>query len=147
MCVPVDPNLVQSYVGNYVQGFSDMAAGKQGAKIATMERNSILSASNYEAGKIRREGQAFLGQTRAVQASSGVDITTGSAADVGAESAKNIEMDALTELYRGRLKAWNKDLEIDQYKRQAKSGKAQIVGTLLGGIVGGKTAKVAYGGW
>jgi hypothetical protein len=147
MCVPVDPNLVQQYAGSYIQGFSDMAAGKQGAKIATMERNSALNASNYEADKMRREGQAVLGQTRAVQASSGVDITTGSAADVGAESAKNIEMDALTELYRGRLKAWNKDIEIDAHKRQAKGGQAQIYGTLLGGIVGGKTAKVAYGGW
>lgn len=148
MCVPgADPNLIQSYVGNYIQGFADMASGKANERIAREESRSILTSANIEGGRIRREGEAHLGTTRAVQASSGVDLASGSPADVAAESAKGIEEDALTTIYAGRLRAYGKNLEADAYRRKAKGGQAQIYGTLLGGIVGGKAAKVAWGGY
>jgi hypothetical protein len=117
------------------QGIAGQQAGDAQAKAKTLEANAALNASNIEAGRMRREGGAFLGQTRAVQAASGVDITTGSAADVGAESARNIEMDALTELYRGRLKAWGSNIEGSQAKAAGKAALTQSIasagGTLL----------------
>ena len=147
MCVPVDPNLVQAYAGNIIGGFSDMAQGKIGERIKRQESQSVLTSANAEAGRVRREGEAFMGQTRATQAASGVDIASGSPADVAAQSARGIEEDALNVIYAGRLKAYGKDLEADAFRRQRKGGQAQIFGTLLGGIVGGKAAKVAYGGY
>ena len=149
MCMQIIGAAVQAgtqVIGAAGQNIADMGSSKENIRLATIEKKSILNASNYEANKTRREGQAFLGQTRTIQAASGVDITTGSAADVGAESAKNIEMDALTELYRGRLKAWSKDVEIEQHKTKAKHAKNVLYTTLLGGPVEGMALNAAYGG-
>lgn len=112
------------------------------AKVATMQGNQALDAANAEANNVRYKGNLELGAIRSSQAASGVDISTGSAAAVGAESAKNVEYDALTALYAGRLKQWQGAAQASQLKAQ---GKGALVGSLLSAAAGTATGAFKMG--
>lgn len=103
------------------QGFSDASTAKANAKLSIFEAKSAIMAGEDKAAAIRREGERFQGTTRAAQAASGVDLSSGTAADVGRESAINIEKDALLAGFSGRQQAAAKYYEARLHKRQAKS--------------------------
>lgn len=143
MCVdPVTAALVAVQVGGTIAGgHAASAASKQSA--ANLRQQGIMEARSAadQAGDIRYEGERFLGATRAAQAASGVALDSGSAADVGAESAANIEMDALRALYGGRVRKWQLDYEADVERYNGKVAKTQAYieagATLLGNAIKG----------
>lgn len=122
--------------GQIAAGNAADAAAKQNAANLRLQGRQSVNAANLEAEDIRYEGDRFLGQTRAQQAANGIALDAGSAVDVGAESAANIELDALRAIYGGRIKKWQLDAEadIERYKGKVAKRQAYIeaAGTLLG---------------
>lgn len=149
MCGPAAPAIIAAAAAamkagaQIAQGVAGYQAGQATQKQYQAEARSELSAGNIEAGRIRKEGDAFLGQTRTIQAASGVDISTGSPADVAAESAKNIELDALMTTYGSTLRA-------TQAITKGRIARAQGSAALVQGIVGGGSTLLTGGveqGW
>lgn len=147
MCDPVTAAVATAAVlkagAQVAQGVSGYNAGKAQEKMSQAEARSAIQVGAIEESRIRKEGETFLGETRAVQASSGVDITSGSPADVAAESARNIELDALTRRYQARTQSWGKTIE---GRQAAAKGSA----ALTQGIIGGTSTLLTGGadqGW
>lgn len=141
MCDPVTAAAAAAAIkagAQIAQGVAGYQAGQATQKQYQAEARSELSAGNIEAGRIRKEGEAFLGQTRTIQAASGVDISTGSPADVGAASARGFEEDALTAIYGSRLRA-------TQAITKGRIARAQGSAALVQGIAGGGSTLLTGG--
>src|SRR5258706_6937196 len=112
MCIPaaVAVMAVQA-TASIAQGIASSQAANANAKIAKYEGEAALAAANVEARQIRYRGDMALGQIRSQQAANNVDLSNGSPADVGAESARNIEFDALNAYYGGQAKKWSADIQ------------------------------------
>ena len=146
MCI--DPATAAMVVGagaKIAQGISDYQTGRANAKLATMEGQSAFQAATAEAARIDNRGERLLGETQARQAVNGVDLASGSAADVSAETRRNVELDRLNALYEGRIKMWGKNIEAVQAKAQ---GKAALISGMLGagGSLLGDAAKAGMFG-
>jgi hypothetical protein len=83
-------------------------------------------------------GKRFESTQRAAYAKSGVDITSGSAAEVTAESARQIEKEITRVKYTGGFQVQSAQTMEDAFTRA--SNYALIGGFLKGGAL-------AYGGW
>ena len=84
-----------------VQG--DLA--ERNAVITDQEATFAVGVAAYNETRFRRQGQRHLGGTRAAAGAAGVEVGSGSALVVLAESAREVEMDALTIRYQGQLTA------------------------------------------
>lgn len=138
MCVdPVTASAMMAAGAKIVQGVADYSSNMSNAKIAKTEGRLAMDAATDESNRINQEGQRYLGSQRVAQAASGVDLSQGSPAEAGAESARNIELDRLNALYSGALQKYAKDRQATQYKRNAIAG---VAGALFGSgasILGG----------
>ena len=140
MCIPaaVAVMAVQA-TASVAQGIASAQAASANAKIAKYEGQAALQAANVEARQIRYRGDMVLGQIRAQQAANNIDLSSGSPADVGAESARNIEFDALNAYYGGQVKKWSADIQAAQYKAQGKAALTNSIfntaGTVLGAAI------------
>jgi hypothetical protein len=119
-------------------GQSANAAAKANAESLRQQGNLEMAAASQKAEDIRYSGKRMLGETRAIQAKAGVDISGGSAADVGAESALNIEQDALRALYGGRVRKWQTDAQAKIVRAEGKN--AMVMGYINAGTTLAKTA-------
>lgn len=109
--------------GQIAAGHAAAAAGKANANALQAQGNAEMQAASQKASDIRYSGNRMLGETRAIQAKSGVDLSGGSAADVAAESALNIEQDALRALYGGRVRKWQADAQATIARTEGKNAK------------------------
>lgn len=138
-------------IGDVLGGFSE--AGQLNAKAQIARNNAIIARQNASqalgAGEVRAEGQglknrAQLGAIRAGQAASGVDVNTGSAADVqqsaamlGAHDMMMIRSNAARQAYGYETEALGQEQQAKLYRKGAKiapwEGGLNAVGSLLGG--------------
>lgn len=128
-----------------MQGMSDNNTAKANAKMAEHEAKSALNAANYKVQQIGKAGERIQGSTAVAQADAGVDLSSGSAAEVAAESARNIKLDQLMARFGGEQEAWAKRAQAKIYKAQ---GKAALVNGYLGAgsTILGAAKKAAMGG-
>jgi hypothetical protein len=92
---------------------------------------------------VRRDNARRLGEQRAAVAQSGFDPQSGSTLALQVESAREAELDALTEVYRGRLQSTSLENEAGALNARAKSVKKQGYLNAAGTLIG--TAGKAYG--
>lgn len=111
MCMPVDPFTAIAAAASVVAGGTSIAEGIGARKLASAQARaddeqgrSELMAASERAARIRMQGQKFLADQRVQFAANGVEGGSGSALEVGAADAGEIELDALTELYGGQAK-------------------------------------------
>lgn len=108
MCIdPVTASLIAAGVSaatTVAGGVAANNAAKANAKQLERQAQDELAAANIAAGDQRYAAERNSGSVRAQQAASNVDIGSGSAADVGAENAANMELDALRTIYGGQVK-------------------------------------------
>lgn len=127
-----------------LQAASGMSAAKSQARELRRQGDQELMAASIDASNLRYAGGRQGSEILAQQAASGVDVSGGSAADVGAEHARNVELDALRVQYGGVLKrhsAYTQALLIN------KAARAEATGTILGSLISaGKTASGGFGG-
>lgn len=137
-------------VGDVLGGFSE--AGQLNAKAQIARNNAIISRQNAAqaaaAGEVRAETQglrnrAQMGALKAGQAASGVDVNTGSAADVqasaamiGAHDMAMIRSNAARQAYGYQTEALGQEQQSKMYRKGAKiapwEGAFNAVGSLLG---------------
>jgi hypothetical protein len=117
-------------------GYAQKSAYEAQAENERLAGRQALQAANVESQQIRSQGQRELGAARATQAGRGLDVTSGTSADVAGEIAINNEHMALMKMYEGRLGAWQKDYSAKVLKSQGKSavvgGYLKATQTLLG---------------
>lgn len=138
--------------GQIQAGNAAAEAGKYNAGVLRNQSRQELTAANMTAMDIRNEGAKKGGMIRSQQAANGVDIASGSAADVGAADAQAYEEDALRALYGGQIKSWalksEANMEIYEGKVKKQQAYIQAAGTLLGAAAKANfssTPKVAPG--
>lgn len=116
---------------------------------AVNEQGDLAKMAGFEQGKeIRKEGNQLLHDQTATVASGGLVANTGSALLVANETARNIELDALTSEYEGlkEKKLSDRQAAMIQYDKRLTKRQASMkaVGTVLSGVMGG--AKMFAGG-
>lgn len=119
---------------------------------AVNEQGDLAKQAGFEQGKaIRKEGNQLLHQQRVEAAGGGIVASTGSALLVENETARNIELDALTSEYEGmrEKKLADRQAALIQYDKRLvkRNASQQAVGTVLGGVMNvGKMFMGASGG-
>jgi hypothetical protein len=123
------------------QGYAQKSSYDQQAENMRLLGRQQLDAASVEADQVRAAGRRELGHVRAIQGASGVDLSSGSAADVGANIAQQEELKALHTMYQGRLGNWQQQYAADVAKTQGKAavigGYTQAAGTVLGAAIKG----------
>lgn len=127
MCVPVPLMMAAAAVatagGQIASGIAANNAAKANARALEEQGRQEVAAANMKASDVRYAGNRLMGETKVTQAKAGVDLSSGSAADVAAESALNIEQDALRALYGGRVRKWQTDAQAAITRSEGKNAK------------------------
>src|SRR5262249_14544037 len=141
MCMdPGTAAMIATAGAKLAQGISDYRTGNANARLAEQEGRSAMQAAAANAAQISNQGDRVVGQIQAQQAASGVDLSSGSAADVTAEQRRNIELDRLYALHQCRMPLGAKTAEATQARAQAKGALvSSILG--MGGSLLGDAAK------
>jgi hypothetical protein len=135
------------------QGQYQKTIANENSRLATVNAQDATQRGQLEEQRARLGTRQQIGSTRAGLAAQGVDIGSGSAADVQASEAGLGELDALTIRNNAAREAYGFNVEAQQATRegrlaqfagdQAAAGyRAQGVSTLLTGL--GNTAARAY---
>lgn len=125
--------------GNYTGDLLDRNAG-----VSDLQAADVLQRGREGELASRRGSRILHGDQRAALAASGVNIDSGSAADVQANDQALSELDALTIRNNARREAWGYQVQAADQRRQAglartagknaaQSMRRQSVGTLLAG--------------
>jgi hypothetical protein len=107
-------------------------ANRYNAQVKELQAGVERQVAGRKEEAQRREARQVLGEQRAALAQSGVQLGTGSAADIQEQSATMAELDALTIRYQGEMAAKGLlyDAEADKFEASAN-------------IAAGKNAKTA----
>lgn len=136
-----------SAYGQIRQGKDAAAAAERNAAYARVAARDALERGQAAAGAYQREGSRIASQQQAVAASSGQDVSTGSAAALQQTTRVLSEMDALEALNNAAREARGYRIQASESLRQGaqaeRAGKLGAAGTLLGGI--GQAGASYYG--
>jgi hypothetical protein len=102
------------------QGSYTAAIDEQNAALADAQAQDAIARGSVDEGRQRLATRQNIGATRAAQAASGVDISSGSAADVQASEAGLGELDALTIRNNAAREAWGYNVDAGNLRQQAK---------------------------
>lgn len=116
---------------------------------AVNEQGDLAKQLGFEQAKdIRKQGSILLHDQTATVGASGLVAGTGSALLVANETARNVELDALTSEYEGlrEKKLADRQAALIQYDKRLTKRNAtmQAVGTVLGGLT--QAGATAMGG-
>lgn len=114
--------------GHVIQGLSDWKTGKAQANVALAEGRDALTAANYEASVIRRQGDEVQSSNTVAAAGAGVDVNSGSVLDIAMKNARDSELDALFAINKGQKINWAKGIEARQAK---KAGQLSLINSGL----------------
>ena len=114
------------------QAETQAQANRYNAQVKELQAGVERQVAGRKEEAQRREARQVLGEQRAALAQSGVQLGTGSAADIQEQSATMAELDALTIRYQGEMAAKGLlyDAEADKFEARAN-------------IAAGKNAKTA----
>lgn len=145
--------------GAIQQGQAAKRMGDYNAKIAAnnskIQRNNALAAQQQaalESDRKRRIGKIVAGKQRAAASKSGVSYS-GSVEDVMIDSSINVEIDALTELYKGNLssqdyvnRAQSSLAEGELAKMQGRAARTSSYYSAAGSVLSGVGSGAGYYG-
>lgn len=100
------------------------AVDDNNAAMADAAATDAVLRGGDAANKVRREGMKFAGQQKAALASSGVDVTTGAAAQLQDETQFFTEQDATTVRNNAARQAWGFRQEAQDYRSNAGMQRA-----------------------
>ena len=122
--------------GAYQAGEAQAAWLNYDANLGTRKADITEKQRSYEVASFRRQGEKFKAEQRATVGASDVRLE-GSALETLAETASQIERDALMIRYRGKAEEQKYRMEAKQLKTQAKyarkAGTLKAISTLLSG--------------
>jgi hypothetical protein len=106
---------------------------ERNAKVAEYEGQYALEASREKALQHRKRLNAFLGEQRAAQGASGVEVDSGSFLDVTLDTVEQGKMDELAILHEGDLAVWRSEVQADSYNAQADLARMNQSSPFLAG--------------
>ena len=132
-----------SAIGTIYQAGSQYAAAqaaanvsKQNATLAEQKGVKALERGAEQSRYIRGEARRMQGQQRSALAAGGVDVNSGSALDVQADTAQRAAEDIAATRYNAQLEQWGFDVEATNYRTQAAQYEATATNALIGGAFG-----------
>ena len=112
-------------IGQMSQGESQGRALNQQGDLAQANAANTRAATYANEDTQRRQNAMRMGEVRASAAQSGFDASTGSLATLQTKSAGEMELDALTNRYKGQLQALSFDNEAASLRYGAKAARRQ----------------------
>ena len=111
------------FVGNIYQGEGAGSEFNQAADAARRNAEIARQQGNAREEMIRRDSALKLGVQRAAAAQSGFDPSSGSLLDLQADSASQLELDALTARYQSRLESIGFENQANSLNAKAKAAR------------------------
>ena len=102
------------------QGQYEQKIAEQNATLADQQAQDALTRGSIAESRQRLETRQTIGATRATLAAQGVDISSGSAADVQGSEAGLGELDALTIKNNAAREAWGYNVQAAQERQSGK---------------------------
>lgn len=131
-------------------GAATAAADLQNAAYADAAANDSIKRGGVAEDQQRLQTKAAIGTQRAGFAANGVDVNSGSAANIQDDTAQLGEFDALTIRNNAAREAWGYRTQSQTYQTSAKtavaSAKNNMFGSLLGAGAQGASAYAKMGG-
>lgn len=121
--------------------------GDFNARVAELQATDALARGTQDAQQIRSYGRGLIGTQRAGYAGQNVNVNSGSAVDVQADTAYAAEQDAQRRIANAEREAWGYRIDAENARLGGQSAQgaayAQAAGSLLG--TGSSLALAAYG--
>ena len=133
--------------GAIFEGLGKQDQAKYESDIA---RNNALTAQyaaedarrrgDQEASRVSRNASSLAGSQRASFAARGLDVSDGTPGDIIEQTNFFGKVDADTARYNGKVEAWQKTVQGQNYKMQQASANDRAVGSLAGSMLSGASA-------
>jgi hypothetical protein len=131
-------------VGGFIGGEAAKKAGDYKAAVAQRNaqyalQNAAMTRAEYsmEAGIVGQKGAQELGQQKVAQSGTGLDVNTGTAANVRKSQLAQIQTNEAITAYQGAKKAYGYDIAAANFGNEAAldtmTGQAGEVSSFLGG--------------
>lgn len=121
-----------------LRGRFENDVAERNAKLAEMQRADVLNRGAFEENRFRGEVDQQVSSGRAAAAASGVDVSTGSAADVSATRSAVGELDALTLRNNAAREAWGYDVQAANSRMEGRlallAGENEAAGQRAAGV-------------
>ncbi len=148
--VPFSPGGAVRAAGDLYGGYASFQAGlaneqisNQNADLLDLQAQDAITRGYEAEARLRRQVAGLIGQQRAGYGNQGVDVNTGSAATVQADTRAQGEQDAMTLRNNAALEAWALRNRANQSRAQGEQAAAagrqaaigsgiQAVGSILG---------------
>lgn len=115
------------------------------ARISELQAEDATARGDREAGAARRVGKQVRGAQRAALAAQGVDVNSGSAADVQDETTQLAEADAQTIRANAWREAWGFRAQAQQARGQGRMGMLAANNQARSTILTGGLQAIGYG--
>jgi len=136
---------VFSASASYQAGETNKELAKHNAEMGEIRARDAINRGQTQAKNIREAAETIKATQRAAFATQGVDVGTGSAAIIQAETDYIAKLEVETTLNNAAMEAWGYEVGAESTRTQgelaANTGRSQALGTLLSGI--GSTAVAA----
>lgn len=130
-------NAVQQSQAQQVQGEYQKSMFEMNARLANINAEDAISRGNEAASRVRQKGQSIAGSQRAALAAQGINIESGSAADVAAQTEYFNTLDIMTVRNNAWREAWGYKNQAIEYGTKARfsgiSGRTESQASLLTG--------------
>lgn len=125
-----------SAFGTLESGMFQSQVARNNATIATQNAGYAREAGQEQAAIASRKGAAQIGAIKTGFAASGVDVNSGSAADVEVGARETEKLDAETVLNNAELQAYGYTTQATDFEAQSKQDEAGAIWGSLGTLTG-----------
>lgn len=138
-----------SAVGSSKAGKANQRLAEANAAVAEIQAADAIQRGEIEEGIHRTKVKGIIGSQRAAFAAAGVDVNSGSAVDVQADSAKFGELDALTIRTNAAREAWGYKVGAEDMRARGKiarnQGDSQALGTIVSAAGSYTSSRYGFG--
>ena len=124
---------------------ANAATSEQNARLATLQGEDATRRGAMEEARLRARGAQIAGRQTAMMGASGL-TTGGSFADIAADTAMGIELDANALRYSTAKEKWGFDVEATDYKNQASRFRSQASNASRMGLFGAASSIIGAAG-
>lgn len=125
---------------------SEAQVSDYNASVADLQALDATQRGAEEESRFRTSVRGIIGQQRAGQAASGVDVGFGSAVDVQADAAMLGELDALTIRNNAAREAWGYQVQAADLRKRAAITRKEGVNQAAAGVEQQKASRYAAAG-
>lgn len=114
-----------SVMGGIQSGKSQKRLNEYNAQVATMQSEDAIARGKDAEERHRENVRRLMGSQRAAWAASGVDVNSGNAVDVVADTASMGELDALMIRHNAAREAWGFQNQAIDYRARGEIAEAE----------------------